>query len=98
LAQRIGLSESELAADRTVLVHGASPGSIRVGIHRFHELRIGAVAIHDPALAVVPDASGTGEALIGEDFLRGRRVWLSFATGHLFVSEPSAATEVFGVR
>jgi hypothetical protein len=34
---------------------------------------------------VVPNESAVGDALLGGDFLRGRRVWLSFATQRLFV-------------
>ena len=38
------------------------------------------------ALPVVPMASGMGDALIGGDFLRGRRVWVSFSTQQLFLA------------
>jgi hypothetical protein len=39
-----------------------------------------------PALPVVPMSSGMGDALIGGDFLRGRRVWVSFSTHRLFLA------------
>ena len=36
--------------------------------------------MQEPALPVVPMSSGMGDALVGADFLQGRRVWLSFST------------------
>jgi hypothetical protein len=35
---------------------------------------------------LVPNDAAVGHALLGGDFLRGRRVWLCFATRRLFVS------------
>jgi len=80
------LSAESLQADRTIMAHGAAPQAVSVHVHQFHELVVGGEArIEDPALAVVPNDSGIGDALLGGDFLRGRRVWLSFATRRLFV-------------
>ena len=31
-------------------------------------------------------SDGMGDALVGADFLQGRRVWLSFATSKVFVT------------
>ena len=42
--------------------------------------------MHEPALPVVPTVGGMGDGLVGADFLRGRRVWLSFSTQRLFVT------------
>ncbi|HEY1934427.1 MAG TPA: retropepsin-like aspartic protease [Acetobacteraceae bacterium] len=97
-ALKAGVSAHDLEQDRAVLVHGASPGAVRVRVHQFEELRVGPAVFDDPKLAIVPAASGVGDALIGEDFLRGRRVWLSFATHHLFISKEIAAAPMVGVR
>jgi hypothetical protein len=45
-----------------------------------------AAAVYAPSLPVVPMPEGMGDALVGADFLHGRRVWLSFATRHMFVT------------
>jgi hypothetical protein len=37
-------------------------------------------------LPVVPMSSGMGDALLGADFLQGRRVWMSFSTQRVFVT------------
>ena len=42
--------------------------------------------MHAPELPVVPKVGGMGDALVGADFLRGRRVWLSFSTQRIFVT------------
>jgi predicted aspartyl protease len=91
LAGRLGLSAASLETDRTVMAHGAAPMPVAVHVHRFRELVVGGEArIEAPTLAVVPNESAVGDGLLGGDFLRGRRVWLSFATRRLFVSAGSA--------
>ena len=86
LAQRLGLSTETLATDRIIMAHGAAPQPEAVHVHRFHELLVGDARIEAPTLAVVPDDRSVGDGLLGGDFLRNRRVWLSFATLRLFVS------------
>ena len=90
MAQRLGISEATLAADPTIMAHGAAPRPVAVRVHRFRELMVGDARIEDPTLAVVPNGSAVGDALLGGDFLRDRRVWLSFATRRLFVSTAAA--------
>lgn len=97
-ARRTGLSPNDMQADTMIRLYGASPGMIRVPLHRFHELRVGPVVAHNPQIEVVPDDSLVADALLGEDILRGRRGWISLATGHLFVSGPKAADRPGGVR
>jgi hypothetical protein len=52
---------------------------------------VGDARIESPVLAVVPNDRALGDALLGGDFLRGRRVWLSFATRRLFVGTVGVA-------
>jgi predicted aspartyl protease len=86
MAARVGLAESAMAGDRTVMAHGASPDQVAVRIHRFNTLQVGSAVIHDPAMPVVPTVGGMGDGLVGADFLRDRRVWLSFSAQRLFVT------------
>jgi len=85
MAERAGVSHQALAADPVIILHGASPQPARVPIHQFHTMRIGPDQIVDPRLAVIPQVGGLGDGLLGADFIRGRRIWLSFATGRLFI-------------
>jgi predicted aspartyl protease len=97
-ARRAGLSPGKMRSDPLIRLYGASPGMIRVPLHRFHELRVGPIAIHRPQIEVVPDDSLQADALLGGDFLHDRRGWLSFATAHLFVSGPKAPNRPRGIR
>jgi hypothetical protein len=40
-------------------------------------------------MVVLPSDFGIGDALLGEQFLQGRRVWLSFRNRQIFVSRRS---------
>jgi len=86
LAERTGLSSDDLARDRTVMAHGAAPDHVPVRIHRFREFRVGPAVREAPLLPVVSMSSGMGDALVGADFLAGRRVWLSFSTQRMFIT------------
>ena len=86
LAEQMGVAADTLSADRTVMAHGAAPNQVAVRLHRFRELRVGPAVMEAPALPVVPMTSGMGEALVGADFLKGRRAWLSYSTHRIFVT------------
>jgi hypothetical protein len=86
MAQRIGLADDAMATDRTIMAHGAAPDQVEVRVHRFREFRVGPAVMQRPALPVVPTVGGMGDGLVGADFLRGRRTWLSFATQRMFVT------------
>jgi len=86
MARRMGLDDQAMASDRTIHQHGVGPNTTISHMHRFSLLRIGPVAQQSPELAVLPSDFGVGDALIGETFLRGRRVWLSFRNRQVFVS------------
>jgi predicted aspartyl protease len=86
MARRLGLTEPVLAADPAVQQTGIGPAITISHLHRFKLLRIGPVAEEAPLITVLPADLGVGDALIGETFLRGRRVWLSFRNRQVFVS------------
>lgn len=91
MARRLGLTGPLLANDRVIMAHGAAPQPLAVHVHQFHLLTVGDLHIEHPHLAVVPRDSAMGDALLGGDFLRGRRVWLSFPSRELFVSTTGTA-------
>jgi predicted aspartyl protease len=86
LARKLGLDAQAMAQDPTVRHIGAGPGSMVAHIHRFDELRIGPAIVRNVQLSVLPVDAGVGDALVGEDFLHDRRVWLSFPGRQMFVS------------
>ena len=86
MARRMGLTAQILAKDPVVRQHGVGPGEAISRLHRFNLLRIGPVVEASPRITVLPADFGVGDALIGETFLQGRRVWLSFRNRQVFVS------------
>jgi predicted aspartyl protease len=98
MAERVGLEEGELAADGTVMAHGAAPDQVAVRLHRFRELRVGPTVMDTPTLPVVSMTDGMGDALVGADFLQGRRVWLSFATNRVFVTKSDRSPAIAEAR
>jgi predicted aspartyl protease len=86
MAARTGVVEDVLATDRVVMAHGAAPEQTPVRMHRFREFRVGAAVERGAMMPVVPMSSGMGDALVGADFLQGRRVWLSFSTQRVFMT------------
>jgi predicted aspartyl protease len=94
LAQRMGLTERAMAADIVVRQRGVGPGVAISHMHRFQLLRVGPTSTPAPLLTVLPTDAGIGDMLIGEDFLTGRRVWLSFKPAQVFVSRRDQPQEV----
>lgn len=93
MADRLGLTPVALAGDPIVQHHGAGPGTQEARLHQFSLLRIGPSIEIDPILSVLPVDVGVGDALVGEDFIDGRRIWLSFANRAVFIatSKPGEA-------
>ncbi len=87
LARRLGLSEAVLAANPALTIRGVGPGTMQARLHRFRQVRLGPLVGTNVVLPIMPTDLGFGDALIGQDFLSGRRVWLSFPTRRLFISQ-----------
>jgi predicted aspartyl protease len=83
-AHGLGVTAAEL--ERDPVATGRGIGSIPVAFqrHRFEEVRIGDVVLHDMTLNVAPLPIAGIDMLLGADWLAGRRVWLSRAAGRLF--------------
>lgn len=86
MANRLGLTPLAMAGDPIVQHHGAGPGSQQARLHRFGLLRIGPAVAREPLLSVLPVDAGVGDALVGEDFIDGRRIWMSFANREVFIA------------
>jgi predicted aspartyl protease len=90
MAGRLGLTPDSMTADPVVQHHGAGPGSQEARLHRFGLLQIGPAVAHNPILSVLPVDAGVGDALVGEDFIDGRRIWLSFTNREVFIATSDA--------
>ncbi len=89
LALRTGITEQQLASDPTGRSNGASAYTVTTRAHRFRSLQIGDILINNPMLAVLQLPESRAGALLGANYLRGRRLWLSFASRRFFLADPS---------
>jgi len=91
MAERLGLTAQSLANDRIVRHSGAGPGTQEAHLHHFGLLTIGPAIAADPILSVLPVDAGVGDALVGEDFINGRRIWLSFTNREVYIATTTPA-------
>ncbi len=86
-ARRLGLTDQVLASSQALTIRGVGPGTLQARIQRFRTVRLGPVVGTNVLLPLLPMDIGFGDALIGQDFLHGRRMWVSFPTRRLFISQ-----------
>ncbi|HVC57788.1 MAG TPA: retroviral-like aspartic protease family protein [Stellaceae bacterium] len=88
-ALRAGVSAETLEHDPVILGRGAGPQEFAARTHIFAEIRIGPERLRNFAMTVGGTTLGGGDMLLGLDYLRSRRVWLSYATRQMFVAAPA---------
>jgi predicted aspartyl protease len=84
-ARRIGVTRAKLAADPEVSVSGADGGTIRVRVHRFGSLGVGNYQTISPRMGVGESQLISPEMLLGLDYLRNRRIWVSYRSERVFI-------------
>lgn len=84
-ARRLGVGVPALAGDPGGVTQGVDLRSHLYHWHRFGRLTVGDVIIERPVLTVAP-LDEPFDMLLGTSWLRGRRVWLSYATRSLFIA------------
>ena len=87
-AARGGVTPALLGNDPNRTIRGASRDQASSRLHRFDTVQIGTQIAHDVRLPVAQLPGGQEDALIGGDFLRGRRIWLSAASHQMFFTAP----------
>jgi predicted aspartyl protease len=86
LAQALGATEAMLAGARAVTVQGAAEAVTHAPVVAFGSIRVGRVLWERPAMLVAALPDPDVDVLLGADFLRQVRVWLSGATGRAFAA------------
>jgi hypothetical protein len=85
---RMGLTPETLARDPGGEVNGVGRFAVAMRLHRFNMLAVGKQDITDPAIWVAPVRGlPIVDLLLGRDWLRRHRVWLSYATSQVFVAD-----------
>lgn len=87
-AERAGVTGAMLSKDPSSTMRGASREQTTFRLHRFDTVRIGGELAHNVPLPVVRLPNAQEDALIGGDFLHGRRIWLSAASRQVFFTDP----------
>ena len=90
-AARLGVDDAAMAHDPASQSVGIDQTRLSMHRHRFPEMVVGAEHFPSVVLPVgavqVPDA----DMLLGADFLRSRRVWLSYTTQQVFIQRSTPA-------
>jgi hypothetical protein len=85
---RLQLGLEQLQGDPSSIVGGAGPHTVTMWQHKFHNLQIGSESFTDPVFLVGSVALPLySDMLLGADWLRHRRVWISYATNQLFATK-----------
>jgi len=82
-----GVSASSLTSDRTIMTRGAATEILTSRIHRFSQLKIADQSIDQPELVVTDVKLGDADIVLGVDFLKSRRIWLSYESRQIFLSQ-----------
>jgi predicted aspartyl protease len=84
-ALALGVSATVLAGERVATVHGVAAEQLAAHVHRFSQLQIGAETIRDPEIIVTDVTLNDADLVMGIDFLRPRRIWLSYGSQQIFI-------------
>jgi predicted aspartyl protease len=84
-ALRLGVAQAELAYDPQVLVRGIGAGSIAVRLHRFDSINVGGDRIAPMQIGVGEVQFRTLDLILGLDYLRQHKIWVSYRTSEIFV-------------
>lgn len=100
-ALRAGIDGAVLARDRVGSGQGVSGASFETYVHRFSTVQIGKRIFRNTNMLIGNTFFPRGiDMLLGMDFLKWRRVWLSYSTGWVFMqwSGPSGSPDTKALR
>jgi predicted aspartyl protease len=89
-AQAAGVGPAALARDPPTELAVVGPDRVTARVHRFGQLRLGSETYDAPVLPVIALPQGGLDGLLGMNYLRRHRVWLSYASGRVFVAPATA--------
>jgi predicted aspartyl protease len=91
VAEGVGVTPDMLASDRSGTNWGIDQTQNVVRLHKFGELKVGREIFHNIGLPVADLRLREVGMLLGADYVRTRRVWLSYATRQMFIVPPNFA-------
>jgi predicted aspartyl protease len=84
-ARSVGVTQDGLTPAGPVSIKGVDGTRVPVLVHRFSELQIGPEIVRNQVMPVADVNLDGAQMLIGADFLRTHRIWLSYATSRIFL-------------
>jgi predicted aspartyl protease len=84
-ATALGVTGTVLARDPITTLRGAAAEVVKSRAHRFAELRIDGETLRDQTIMVAKLGLQDADLVIGADFLRWQRVWLSYRSHRIFL-------------
>jgi predicted aspartyl protease len=91
VAHALGVTDEMLAKDRLVKGHGIAEKDADMHAHRFDRLRIGLETAANPYLLVADLPSKADDVLLGMNYLRNRKIWISASSRRIHISAPLPA-------
>jgi tetratricopeptide (TPR) repeat protein len=89
-ASRIGIAEAVLKADNLQSFIGAGNIAAKLRSHRFQALAVGEETMRDVRLGILKIPLLEADMLLGHDYMRSKRFWISYATKTVFVQAGAA--------
>ena len=80
-ARALGLTSDSMAADPALNVRGTGSRRVVARLHHFQDFVLGNDHVHNPVIAVHDGSMN----ILGDDFLRRNRIWLSYGNHRLHV-------------
>jgi predicted aspartyl protease len=84
-ATALGVTGAGLSRDPVANLRGAAAEVVKSHAHRFARLQIDGEVLRDPVIVVTPMGLQDADLVLGADFLRWQRAWLSYASHQVFL-------------
>jgi predicted aspartyl protease len=92
-AQAAGVNAAMLGGDRKVSNTGIKGTSFDVWVHRFESLKVGSFIYRNVPIPVGDTSMADVDMLLGMDYMKSRRVWVSYSTGWIFMQQATPRAE-----
>lgn len=84
----LAVTGASFARDPVATLRGAAAEVVKSRAHRFARLDIDGEILRDPVIVVASLGLQDADLVLGADFLRSRRVWLSYRSHLIFIGRP----------
>jgi predicted aspartyl protease len=84
-ALAMGVTAAVLTHDPVATVLGAAAEQLTAYVHRFSQLEVGEEVLRNPEVIVTDVRLSDADLVLGIDYLRPRRIWLSYGSQQIFI-------------